>query len=309
MDLAVIIINWNTRVITLDALRSLYADVGETVQVWVLDNASSDGSAEAIRQQFPQVRLIASDTNLGFAGGNNAVMREIGFPDGDNLPAAVYLLNSDTITHKGATQTLYDALFSLPDAGVVGARLTYGDGSFQHSAFAFPDLLQLWIDLFPVPGRLYDSALNGRYSHQLYAGDQPFPVDHTLGATMMLKSEVIQQTGMFDEQFHMYCEEVDWSWRIQQAGWNIYCIPAAHVTHLGGQSTGQVKPRSIINLWTSRLQLFEKYYPAWKRSIAHWLVRRGMHRQIQAVQNDTSLTDADRLALIDAYQTVIDHAS
>jgi hypothetical protein len=312
-DLTVIIVNWNTCALTLDALRTLHDDLEKTpgsphTQVWVVDNASSDDSVAAIQQAFPQTHLIASQTNLGFAGGNNAALRAIGFGNtaaSTSLPNAVYLLNSDTRTHPGATKTLYDALFTLPKAGVVGARLTYGDGSFQHSAFAFPGLAQLWIELLPAPGRFYESRLNGRYPQTAYQRDVPFPVDHTLGATMLLRREVIQQTGMFDEQFHMYCEEIDWSWRIRQAGWEIYCVPAAHVTHLGGQSTGQVRPQSIINLWTSRLQLFQKYYPRWKQTLAKFIIRQGMMRSIRQAQADPDVSHADRAALITAYQTVI----
>ncbi|MCL4879930.1 MAG: glycosyltransferase family 2 protein [Anaerolineae bacterium] len=309
-DLAVVIVNWNTRDITFKALSSLYDDLTthgpSQTEVWVLDNASSDGSAEALRASFPQTQIIASPKNLGFGGGNNAALREIGFPDGENLPRAVYLLNSDTITHPGATSALYDALFSLPDAGVVGAKLTFGDGSFQHSAFHFPGLTQLWIDLLPSPGRFYDSLFNGRYPRSLYEGEHPFPVDHTLGATMMLKREVIQQTGMFDERFLMYCEEIDWMWRIRRAGWAIYCVPTAHVTHLGGQSTRQVRPRSLMNLWESRLQLYSKYYPRWKFILAKKMIRWGMQRQIRLTHHNTTLNESDRRALIDAYQSIID---
>jgi GT2 family glycosyltransferase len=313
MDLAVIIVSWNTRDLTLDALRTLYEDLedhGPDAQVWVVDSASSDGSAEAIRRNFPRVHLIASDTNLGFAGGNNCALREIGFSDQPNasidpeqLPKAVYLLNPDTRTHKGATRALYDALFTLPHAGVVGARLSYGDDSFQHSAFRFPGLGQLVIDLFPVPGRFYNSALNGRYPLNTYQSSTPFPVDHTLGATMMLRREVIQQTGLFDEQYFMYCEEIDWSMRIRRAGWEIYCVPSAHVTHLGGQSTGQIRPQSLVNLWTSRMRLFKKNYSPLKLWLAQLIIRLGMQRQITITKKST-LSPADQKALIEAYRTV-----
>jgi hypothetical protein len=317
-DLAVVIVSWNTRDLTLDALRTLYQDLaanGPEAEVWVIDNASSDGTADAIRQQFPQTRLVISESNLGFAGGNNHALRMMGFSDtpghtrpDDTLPNAVYLLNSDTLTQRGATQMLYDALFSLPRAGVVGAQLFYGDGAFQHGAFRFPGLSQLIIDLFPVPGRLHDSALNGRYRRAAYKKGKPFPVDHTLGATMMIRREVIQRTGMFDEQYFMYCEEIDWSIRIRQAGWEIYTVPAAHVTHLAGQSTGQIRPQSLVNLWRSRLRLYQKHYPPMKLRLARVIVQVGMRRQIGLARisfAEGQLSDTERDALIEAYRTII----
>lgn len=315
-ELAVVVVSWNTRDLTLDALRTLYTDIesnGPDTEVWVVDNASSDGSPQAIQQQFPQTRLVLSPTNLGFAGGNNHALRLMGFESGADspgaveLPQAVYLLNSDTRTSPGATRQLYDALFDLPHAGVVGARLSFGDGSFQHSAFHFPGLAQLIIDLFPVPGRLHDSRWNGRYARAAFWGSQPFPVDHTLGATMMLRREVVQQTGIFDEQYFMYCEEIDWSIRIRRAGWEIFCVPAAHVTHLGAQSTNLVRPQSVVNLWRSRFLLFERYYSRPKRLLARALVRLGMRRQITLAERAFragTLSAEQRDQLIEAYRTV-----
>jgi GT2 family glycosyltransferase len=316
IDLAVVIVNWNTRALTLDALRTLKEDVAQRgpaqTHFWVVDNASSDNSAAAIRTEFPDIHLIENRENVGFAAANNSAMRAMGFGDADitanALPRAVYLLNSDTLTQFGATGTLYETLFSLPDAGVVGARLTYGDGSFQHSAFAFPGMLQLLIDLMPVPGRLYDSRLNGRYPRKCYEGYRPFPVGHTLGATMMLRREVIQKTGMFDEQFFMYAEEIDWSRRIQKAGWRIYCVPTAHVIHLVGQSTRQAKPENIVHLWESRLYLFRKYYAWPKLWLARRIVRLGMRLKIGQARRKYALrhiSAKERDVLIATYRQVM----
>lgn len=286
-DLAVIIVTWNVRDLALDALRSLYDDLatsGLNADVYVVDNASSDGTPDAIREQFPHVRLTASPENLGFVRGNNLALVQAGFgvPGSPNAPRAAYLLNPDTITTPGATRALYDALMTLPRAGLVGAALTYGDGSFQHGAFAFPGLRQLWAEFFPTPGRLIEGRFNGRYPRHLYQGAQPFEVDFTLGATMMLRREVIEQVGIMDEGFFMYCEEIDWAWRVRQAGYKVYSVPAAHVIHLGGQSTGQVRPQSVIHLWTSRLRLFARHYPAWKHAIACRMIAHGMARKARA---------------------------
>jgi N-acetylglucosaminyl-diphospho-decaprenol L-rhamnosyltransferase len=315
-DLAVVIISWNTRTLTLEAIRTLLDDVQRSgpydTQIWVVDNASNDDSPAAIRAQFPEVHLIENVRNVGFGAANNIAMKAMGFGKSgmadDDLPRAVYLLNSDTQTRPGATSILFNALFSLPNAGIVGARLTYEDGGFQHSAFAFPGLAQLWIDLMPAPGMLYNRRINGRYPHKRYEKTKPFRVGHTLGATMMLRREVIQKTGMFDEQFFMYAEEVDWSWRVQKAGWKIYCVPDAHVIHLEGQSTRQVKPDSVIHLWQSRLRLYRKHYPFLKRQLARWLIGTGMRRKIRQARRAyvlRQISAKERDSLISAYEQVM----
>lgn len=294
MDLAVVIVTWNVRDLVLQALESLLSDLadsGLSSTVYVVDNASTDGTAQAVAEQFPQVHLIASAENLGFGKGNNLAIRQA-LTEGASV---MYLLNSDTITQRGATRTLYDVLQADPQVGLVGARLTYGDGGFQHSAFMFPGLRQLWTEFFPTPGRWIEGTFNGRYPRRLYESTEPFGVDFTLGATMMLKRTVVEQTGGFDEAFFMYAEEVDWAWRIRQAGWRALCVPSAHVIHLGGQSTSQVRPQSVIHLWTSRLRLFRKHYPAWKQVAARLMIVLGM--TLKAARESDPLARA-------AYQTV-----
>lgn len=305
--LAIVTVTWNVRDLALNCLRSVYDDLASSHlngQVYVVDNASSDGTAAAIRSAFPQVNLIEPGENLGFARGNNLALRSMGFPDGKNLPPLVLLLNPDTLVRSGALRALIDGM-EATGAGLAGARLVYGDGSFQHSAFAFPGLVQLLIDLFPMPGRLCESRINGRYPRRLCEGAQPFEVDHPLGATFMLRREVIAQTGLFDEQFHLYCEEVDWAMRIRAAGWKAVCVPTAEVVHYGGQSTVQARPQSVINLWTARLRLYRKHYPPIKRALAILIVRAGMNRLIQVTARDSSQGDEARKALVDAYREVI----
>lgn len=311
LDLAVIIVTWNVRDLVLDALRTILNDLaqsGLSHEVIVVDSASSDQTVQAVQERFPQVRVIASETNLGFAGGNNEALRLLGFGDcaaaSAQLPNAVFLLNPDTLTEAGTVRQLYDALFERADTGVVGARLSYADGSFQHGAFAFPGLRQLWAEFFPTPGRLIEGRFNGRYPRSLYEAGTPFEVDFMLGATMMLRREVICATGIFDPRYFMYCEEIDWQWRIRDAGWRILCVPQAHVVHLVGQSAGQIKPRSVINLWTSRLLLYSGHYPAWKNRLARWMVAAGIQWKIwQAEGEDPAVMDAYRQVRDMAWQS------
>lgn len=286
-DLAVVIVTWNSAAVIDAALRSLLADLRDSrlrYKVWLVDACSSDDTVAVVRERFDSVRLIECERNDGFGAANNLALHHIGFGrQGEecDLPKAVYLLNPDTVTHAGACRQLYQALIRVEDIGLVGARLTYADGSFQHSAFRFPGLRQIWTEFFPTPGRLLDGAFNGRYPRDRYADATPFEVDFTLGATMMLRREVIQHTGGFDEDFFLYCEEIDWAWRIKNLGWRALCVPRAHVTHIGGDSTSQARPRSMINLWKSRLLLYEKHYPSWKSRLARRLLVLGMRRHLR----------------------------
>jgi len=275
--------------------------------VWVVDNLSSDGTVPALRAQFEadeRFHLLEPGENLGFASGNNFALRAIGFPSSINLPDYVLLLNPDTVIQPGAIGKLVEGL-EASNAGLAGARLVYGDGAFQHSAFAFPGLAQLIMDLFPVPARLLESRLNGRYPRSLYQSQRPFEVDHPLGATFLLRREVISQVGMFDERFHLYCEEIDWAMRIHADGWRVVCVPAAEVVHFGGQSTSQVRPESVRNLWHARLQLYRKHYAPLKKMLAFSIVRAGMNRLIQQTARDSSQPENIREALVAAYRDVI----
>jgi GT2 family glycosyltransferase len=312
-DLAVVIVSWNVRDLLRACLCSLLADVersGLAAGVWVIDNASTDGTPEMVRQEFPSVRLIASKENLGFAAGNNVALRAIlqDTQHGTRNTQYVWLLNPDTELRPGATAALIAALDSHPGAGVVGARLLYSDGSLQHSAFRFPGLVQLLFEHFPFPARLYDTALNGRYSRRLYEGESPFPVDHPLGAAMMVRAEAIAKVGLLDEGFWMYCEEIDWCWRMRKAGWRALCVPAARVVHHAAKSSEQMRAAAFVALWRSRLRLYEKHYPPLRRRLARGLVRLGMRRKVRearAAHQRGEMDAAELAARLEACQSVL----
>ncbi|MDM8520549.1 glycosyltransferase family 2 protein [Anaerolineales bacterium HSG6] len=319
--LVVVIVSWNVQDMLTNCLRSLETEItrsGIPTQVWLIDNASSDDTVTMVKRDFPTVKLIASPQNLGFAGGNNAVLRAIGFDDPasspQNLPQGVLLLNPDTELHADSLTQLWRFLEDTPQAGIVGAKLVYGDGSFQHGAFALPGLWQLTIELpplpdrFPLPGRIFESRLNGRYPRRWYEEQRPFLIGHPLGAVMLVRGAAIQQVGLLDEQYHMYVEEVDWSKRITAAGWRAYCVPAATVTHFGGQSTEQIKTDSFINLWRSRYRFYRKYYGWARQSIATWLVQTSMKHQQKRVLTEfksQQISQDEFVKRLIAYQTVL----
>ena len=287
LRLGVVIVSWNVRDLLARCLYSLYAELDRSqipARVVVVDNASFDNSPDMIRAQFSQVELIAREDNLGFARGNNAGLRSLGFDqdDPDLHPATcILLLNPDTEVQPGAIRTLLDVMHSRPDAAIVTSRLSYGSGAFQHSAFHFPGLGQLYIDLFPVPGRFYESRLNGRYPRKSYEGKQPFEIDTPLGAVMLLRREVLEQVGLFDEEFALYCEEIDWAARFKEAGWKNLCAPAAHIVHHEGKSTSQVRVQSFVKLWTSRYRLHRKHPQFAPMGLARRIVISGMKRKMR----------------------------
>jgi N-acetylglucosaminyl-diphospho-decaprenol L-rhamnosyltransferase len=305
-ELAIIIVSYNTQAMLRACLHSVYTGLAQTEvegQVWVIDNASSDGSADMVRSEFPYSNLLVLTENRGFAAGNNAALRQMGFASpGPGHPGHVLFLNPDTELRGDALAQLLHALNSLENAGVVGARLVYPDGAFQHSAFHFPTLWQIWFDFVPRPARWLDSPLNGRYPRALYQAGQAFRIDHPLGAAMLTRSEVIQQVGLMDEAFFMYAEEVDWCMRVKNAGWDIYCIPAAQIVHYAGASTRQFSDRMFVALWRSRFRLFEKHYGPVFNLAARCLVRLGLRIAMRrAAQSQPTEAMQQRIA---AYRQV-----
>ncbi len=242
-------------------------------EVTVVDNASSDGSPEMVREAFPEVRLIALERNVGFAAATNLALRGSG-------ARYALLLNPDAALVGDALVRLVEFMDSNSHVAAVGPRLVYPDGRRQHAAFRFPGLIQILLDLFPVHWRLLESRLNGRYR----PSNTPHPIDHPLGACMLVRREALDQVGLLDEDFFMYCEEVDWCLRARRQGWDIYHLPQATVVHHGGQSTRQHSHAMLVQLYASRFRLYQKHYPAWFRIAASVLTCLGMLAEMARVR-------------------------
>ena len=304
LDLAIIVVSYNTRDMLRTCLRSVVTGLAHlgrtdrcgqtslTAQVWVVDNASSDGSPDMVRAEFPEIHLLALEQNRGFAGANNAALRELGFgtPSPPHSPALdlVLFLNPDTELRGDALALMATVLRTTGQAGVVGASLVYPDGHFQHSAFRFPTLWQIWFDFIPWPSRLIESPLNGRYPAALYQAGRPFAIDHPLGAAIMTRADVIRQVGLMDEEFFMYAEEIDWCMRVKKAGWDIYCVPAAKIVHHAGGSTRQFRDEMFVALWRSRFRLFHKHYGPAFNLVARQLVRLGLWAEARRARRSQS---------------------
>lgn len=328
LTLAVVIVSYNVRDLLQDCLAATFASLARSPElatsVWVVDNASADGSAALVAANFPQVHLLPSETNLGFAAGNNLALKALGFREprpvvpevgqaiaqghqpfwqrsglgAEATPDLVLLLNPDAEPVDDAIGQMAHFLAAHPEAGGVGAQLRYPDGRFQHGAFRFPGLLQLWFDFFPPrPRRLLDSRLNGRYPRRLYAAGRPFPVDFVLGAALMVRRAAIEAAGLLDPGYFMYAEEVDWCWRMRRAGQRFYSLPAAVVIHHGGASARQFRSQSFLNLWRSRQRLYERFYGPLRRALAVFIVQLGMQAEARAAAAAAArgeISDAER---------------
>jgi GT2 family glycosyltransferase len=258
-DLSIVIVNWNTRGLLEQCLRSLFDHLEEVVaEVIVVDNASSDGSRDMVRSEFPTVRLVANDSNLGFAAGVN---RGLAVAQGE----LVLLLNSDTIAHPGAIPGAVQKLHSEPSIGVLGIRLLNEDGTIQTSAHPHPfpwRALSLGLagairgrdrrDMEPLPRPVVDRA------------SRPEDVDYVKGAFLLLRQEVLHKVGPLDERFFMYCEEADLCYRARRAGWRVVIWPGVAVTHLAGGSTGghRLTAAAVRQRLTSRFLFVAKHRPA-----------------------------------------------
>jgi N-acetylglucosaminyl-diphospho-decaprenol L-rhamnosyltransferase len=282
VDLAIVVVSYNTSLLTRACLQSVYRALEDehlSAHVRVVDNASVDGSADMIREEFPQVTLTALAENHGFARGTNLALSSI---DAErDPPRHVLLLNPDTLVKPGALSQMLALLDAKPTAGAVGAQLEYGDGTFQHGAFRFPTLWMTFFDFWTINHRLINSRLNGRYPQRLYRAGVPFAIDHPLGAAMMIRWETLGRVGTLDEGYYMYCEEIDWCIRARRAGWGVYCVPQAHIVHLAGQSTSQFREQMFVALWRSRYRLFDRYYGRAHNWAVRMIVRAGLAKRAQ----------------------------
>lgn len=219
MEISAIIVSFNTCEMTLRCLRALNAALeGISSEILVVDNASTDGSVEAIRRAFPKVVVIEKGANGGFGAANNEAMA---IAHGEFL----LLLNSDAFPETGAVRTMLDFMRANPKVGVTGPRTHYADGSLQTSCYRLSSPSYAWLE---------NLWLSDGYKH--WPHDMDRRVEFVIGACMCVRSEVYRKVGGFDERFFMYSEEADWQHRIQDAGWEIWFVPEAQITHLGGAS-------------------------------------------------------------------------
>ncbi len=247
-SLAIIIVNWNTCRLLKDCLDSILANTPNLpVEIWVVDNASSDDSTRMVRERFPQVHLIENLANVGFARANNQAFQRCN-------EKYVLLLNPDTIVHPGALDSLVRYLDGQTNVAGVGPRLLNPNGSIQPSIERLPSLFREWWRLFHLD-RLYPVS---QYPKSVLTSKTPQRVEVLNGACILLNTDVVRSMGLFDEDYFVYSEEIDLCDRLGQAGWELHWLPEAVVTHAVGRSTSLVAEHMFLELYRNKIKFFRK---------------------------------------------------
>lgn len=285
VDLAIVIVNYNTRNLLRDCLNSILESTGDfTYQICVVDNHSSDGSAAMVRENFSQVHLIESDENRGYACANNLGLRAMNLdpsrPSDAPVPRHALLLNPDTLLPPSALQDMLAFMAAHPDAGAAGPRLVLPNGeldracrrSFPSPEVSFYRLTGLSF-LFPRSRRF------GRYNMTYLDPSVTTQVDSVVGAFMMVRGEVVRQVGLLDERFFMYGEDLDWAYRIKQAGWNIYYNAAVTVLHYkeaASKGDRVIRPKTRYEFYRAMYLFYREHYAKQTSLPVHGLVLFGL---------------------------------
>ncbi len=292
LDLGIVIVNWNTRDLLRDCLRSVTtSDPTVGYQVIVVDNASTDDSAAMVRAEFPSVEVIESAINGGFSYANNLGLKRLGFGGEGDPPHYALLLNPDTVVPPDAFRVLIDYMDANPKVGVVGPKLIMADGKLDlacRRSFPTPEI-SFWrmiglSKLFPRSRRF------GRYNMTFLPDDLETDVDSVVGAFMLVRREAIAEAGLLDETFWMYGEDLDWAYRIKHAGWTVRYVPRVRILHLK-RAASRHNPRAQREFSRAMLIFYRKHYRSQTPLPLHLLILagllvRGGRPLLQAIRSD-----------------------
>ena len=252
IDVSIVIVSWNTREITRNCLRSIYAAAGKVkYEIILIDNYSSDGSAEMVAREFPEVVLRRNEENRGFAAANN---QGIALAQG----RYVLLLNSDTVVVDGAIAKVVTFADAHPKAGMVGCQTRCPNGDLQYNCFLFPSLLNLVLSLTKLQVLFWHKPFFGRYRLGWWDYRSVREVDGIAGCFMLARKAAIDQVGPMAEEYFMYSEDTDWCWRFHRAGWKVMYTPGPIIIHYGGCSSSQAATDMHLMERRSLLMFLEK---------------------------------------------------
>jgi GT2 family glycosyltransferase len=258
-EVTVSIVNHSNRELLLECLAALREHAaGLPVEIVVLDNASDDGSVEAVRAAFPHVRVIAQGHRAGFAANHNAVIAATEAP-------YVFVLNDDAMVTPGCLELLLGELRSDPSVGAVAPRIVSPDGTRQQTAWRFPT---------PAASVLFAASL-GRLGIVQSDVEHAASVDSVSGCAVLLRREALDSAGAFDDGFFMYLEDMDLCLRLARSGYSTRLVPGATVVHHSGQSTSGASDARVNEYWRSRERYWHKHHGRAGALVARWATGAG----------------------------------
>lgn len=286
VDVSIILVNYKTPELTLSAIESVYQSISEYhYEIILVDNHSCDGIVERVRSAYPQVRVIGNEENAGFAKANNQGIR---IANG----RYVLLLNSDTIVRTDTLDVMVSFMDGHPQVGASGCKVVLPDGSLDKACRrGFPTPSASFYYAFGFSKLFPNVPRFNQYQLGYLDPDESYPVDCLVGAFMLVRKEAIDQIGLLDEEFFMYGEDIDWCYRIKQAGWEIFYYPQTSITHYKGASSRR-KPFKIVYefhraMWLFHRKHYQKKYLPWVNGLVYFgivvkflaaLIKNGMKR-------------------------------
>ncbi|MFH1453373.1 MAG: glycosyltransferase [Armatimonadota bacterium] len=252
--LSIIIVNYNTKEEVKRCLTSIYENPpGGHFEIFVVDNNSSDGSADAVEENFKQVNLIQNDKNVGFASANNKVLKDLS-------TKYVLLLNPDTVILPGAIDKMIDFMEKNPKAGACGSRLVNENAKLQPSCEMFPSMKGELLKTFYLDQLFGKTRYMQKYTLIGWDHNKSRSADWITGACFMLRKEAFDDIGLMDENYFLYYEDVEWCYKLKQKGWEVHFLADVEVIHSQGRSTKPILAKSILISYLSRYYFFKKNY-------------------------------------------------
>lgn len=256
-DLSIIIVNWNVKDLLRECLKSIYNTAsGISFEIFVVDNASADGSIEMVKEEFPQVELIANKENLGFSKANNQAVK---ISNGKYI----LFLNPDTVVHPKAIEMMVNFLNANKNCGAVGPMIINGQGKIDPTgARNFPTVLFVFFNVMHLDKFFSKSKLFGRHLMTWWDHKDSRSISCLSGACMLVRREILEEVNFFDEKLPMFFEDLDLCQKIKKKGWNLYYLSTAKITHFQGSCSKKVIHRQTIErmTWKGHDLFFQKYY-------------------------------------------------
>jgi len=256
VDLSIIIVSYNTKELTKQTLDSIYQNISRDLiyEIFVVDNHSRDGTIEMIQLDYPEVKFIVNDENLGFSKANNLALKKA-------QGSFVLLLNSDTVVIDDCLEKSAEYLRNHPDTGALGCKVMLENNTLDHACKrGFPTPAASLFYLLKLDKLFPNSKRFGAYDLTYLSEDEVHEVDSLMGAFMMVRKEVMEEVGLLDEDFFMYSEDIDWCYRIKKKGWKIIYYPEAKIIHYKGGSSKKKRGKLIVEFHKSMWLFFKKHY-------------------------------------------------